>query len=135
MISPNRAVSSHSSSWRIFSLARLGLWPFQLSSKNLSPLEFQKTSIFLPIWFFSLISPAFSVYFRRSLWWMILFLIIKWMILGWEKKYGANEAIKKNHLGFSSKIEMLSSAWLGLSTFQLGLAQLGKFQLELPTCF
>ena len=36
-------------------------------------------------------------------------------------------------IGFSSKIELPSSAWLGSGIFQLGLAQLGKFQLKLIT--
>ena len=40
---------------------------------------------------------------------------------------------KKIQLGFSSKIEVPSLARLGSETFQLGLAQLGKFQLELIT--
>ena len=33
VMSPSRAGSSHSSSWRIFSSARLGSWPFHFSSK------------------------------------------------------------------------------------------------------
>ena len=40
---------------------------------------------------------------------------------------------QKIQLGFSSKIEVPSSARLGSETFQLSSAQLGKFQLELIT--
>ena len=34
VMSPSQAGSSHSSSWRIFSLARLGSWPFSLQLKT-----------------------------------------------------------------------------------------------------
>ena len=51
-----------------------------------------------------------------------------------QKNFGTKKITiiqKKIQLGFSSKIEVPSLARLGLETYQLGSAQLGKFQLEL----
>jgi hypothetical protein len=50
-----------------------------------------------------------------------------------KKKIWAKTVVYKKwlQLGFSSKIEVSSSARLGSATFQLGLAQLGKSQLEM----
>ena len=50
-MSPSRAGSSQSSSWRIFSLARVGLWPFSL---QLEIENRQKTSWNFDFDFFSL---------------------------------------------------------------------------------
>ena len=52
-----------------------------------------------------------------------------------KKTFGGKNAIyqKKIRLGFSWKMEVPSLARLGLETIQLGLTQLGKFQLKIIT--
>ena len=60
-MSPSQTGSSHSSSWRIFSSALLGLWPFPLSSKIIFQLENRPNWHFLPLIFFLSFFPCIFI--------------------------------------------------------------------------
>ena len=63
VMSSSRAGSSHSSSWSIFSLARLGSWPFSFSSNFFFQLENQKIAIFChPDFFFPYFTCIFTLF-------------------------------------------------------------------------
>ena len=96
-MSPSQAGSSHSLSWSIFSLARLGSWPFSFSSNFFFQLENQKIANFCHPDFFFLISPAFSLYFRFTLLQIVLFLahlnsILIWF--SWEETSNSSASSK-----------------------------------------
>ena len=104
-------------------LARLASWPFSFSSKKKSAQN-RKIGIFNTPFFF-LILLAFSLYFRFSLWGMILFLVIITNFCPKNQKRLELKMLytKKIQLGFSSKIEVPSSARFGNFYARLGSAR------------
>ena len=130
-MSSSRSGSSHSSSWRIFSLARLGLWPFQVSSKILFQFENQKTVFFAnPIFFpyFSCIFTLFSVFFVVNN--IFSYFETIWEICNIKKKsLELKKAIYQKKSSSVSARKLKCSAWLDSARkhFSSARLSLGNF--------
>ena len=116
---PSRAGSSHSSSWSIFSSARLGSWPFFLQLELFFQLENLIYSFFSSNFLFSpqnfVILQRNSIIYRRIEWKLYCF-FLKWLIFGVKKENWSKKAIyqrKKSSSLSARKLKCPSSAQLG----------------------
>ena len=148
VMSPSRAGSSHSSSWSIFSSARLGSWPFCFSSDlffsarksenchfllGAEKATYKKTFQNYVLWKWEFLSskiPVLRIHTIKTL--LIVQIYISTFFLG-PKNLTIKGYKKKSSSVSARKLKCHSSARLGSEPSKLGSAWAGKFRLGLIT--